>query len=87
MPTDPDDQPEATMDGSTVRDFRCVIIAVSVGNVIEWYDFHIFGSLAAVLSAKFFEQSPGRSSAKHHCAVHRRIPDPSTWGVPFRMDE
>jgi MFS family permease len=28
-----------------------------VGNVIEWYDFYIFGSLAAVLSVKFFEQS------------------------------
>ncbi|MHC2325733.1 MFS family permease [Bradyrhizobium diazoefficiens] len=26
-------------------------------NVIEWYDFYIFGSLAAVLSVKFFEQS------------------------------
>ncbi len=39
------------------RDFRRVIIAASVGNVIEWYDFYIFGSLAAVLSVKFFEQS------------------------------
>jgi MFS family permease len=34
-----------------------VIIAASVGNVIEWYDFYIFGSLAAVLSVKFFEKS------------------------------
>src|SRR5712675_2243355 len=39
------------------RDFRRVIVAASVGNVIEWYDFYIFGSLAAVLSVKFFEQS------------------------------
>src|SRR6266542_1844610 len=39
------------------RDFRRVIIAASVGNVIEWYDFYIFRSLAAVLSVKFFEQS------------------------------
>src|ERR1700745_484751 len=39
-------------------DFRRVIIAASVGNVIEWYDFYIFGSLAAGLSVKFFEQSP-----------------------------
>src|SRR6516162_8528817 len=39
------------------RDFRRVIIAAAVGNVIEWYDFYIFGSLAAVLSVKFFEQS------------------------------
>src|SRR3979411_1694863 len=39
------------------QDFRRVIIAAAVGNVIEWYDFYIFGSLAAVLSVKFFEQS------------------------------
>lgn len=38
-------------------DFRRVIVAASVGNVIEWYDFYIFGSLAAVLSVKFFERS------------------------------
>jgi MFS family permease len=39
------------------QDFRRVIIAAAVGNVIEWYDFYIFGSLAGVLSVKFFEQS------------------------------
>src|ERR1700739_5037199 len=39
------------------RDFRRVIVAASVGNVIEWYDFYIFGSLAAILSVKFFEQT------------------------------
>jgi MFS family permease len=39
------------------KNFRTVIIAASVGNVIEWYDFYIFGSLAAILSVKFFEQT------------------------------
>jgi MFS family permease len=39
------------------RNFRTVIVAAAVGNVIEWYDFYIFGSLAAVLSVKFFEKS------------------------------
>jgi len=39
------------------RDFRRVIVAAAVGNVIEWYDFYIFGSLAAILSVKFFEQT------------------------------
>src|SRR5919201_989869 len=39
------------------RDFRTVIVAASGGNVIEWYDFYIFGSLAAVLSVKFFEKT------------------------------
>src|SRR5258705_7695587 len=47
-----------TMAGPQIpKDFRTVIVAASVGNVIEWYDFYIFGSLAAVLSVKFFEQS------------------------------
>src|SRR5215472_8895108 len=31
-----------------------VILASSVGTMIEWYDFYIFGSLAAVLSTKFY---------------------------------
>ena len=39
------------------KDFRRVIIAAAVGNVIEWYDFYIFGSLAAILSVQFFEQT------------------------------
>lgn len=39
------------------KNFRTVILAASVGNIIEWYDFYIFGSLAAVLAAKFFEKS------------------------------
>src|ERR671925_552192 len=39
------------------KDFRRVIVAAAVGNVIEWYDFYIFGSLATILSVKFFEKS------------------------------
>lgn len=31
-----------------------VITASSMGTLIEWYDFYIFGSLAVVLSTKFF---------------------------------
>ena len=31
-----------------------VIFASSAGTVIEWYDFYIFGSLAAIISTKFF---------------------------------
>ncbi|MFM2117421.1 MAG: hypothetical protein RL316_611 [Bacteroidota bacterium] len=31
-----------------------VIAASSVGTLIEWYDFYIFGSLAAVIATKFF---------------------------------
>lgn len=39
------------------KDLRRVVVAAAVGNVIEWYDFYIFGSLAAILAAKFFEKS------------------------------
>src|SRR5881227_1059507 len=39
------------------QNFRRVVIAAAVGNVIEWYDFYIFGSLAAVLSVKFFDKT------------------------------
>src|ERR1700755_466637 len=31
-----------------------VIVASAVGTMIEWYDFYIFGSLAAILSPKFY---------------------------------
>jgi MFS family permease len=31
-----------------------VITASSVGTMIEWYDFYIFGSLAAIISTQFF---------------------------------
>lgn len=34
-----------------------VISASSVGTLIEWYDFYIFGSLAATISTKFFPQN------------------------------
>jgi MFS family permease len=46
------------MSPSTVppRELRRVVVAAAVGNVIEWYDFYIFGSLAAILAAKFFEK-------------------------------
>src|SRR5215470_1309827 len=31
-----------------------VILASSVGTMIEWYDFYIFGSLATTLAGKFY---------------------------------
>ena len=37
-----------------------VILASSVGTMIEWYDFYIFGSLAVVLSQKFYP--PGNAT-------------------------
>lgn len=34
-----------------------VITASSVGTLIEWYDFYIFGSLATILSVQFFPKT------------------------------
>jgi len=36
------------------RTIWSVIMASSLGTLIEWYDFYIFGSLAVVLATKFF---------------------------------
>ena len=36
------------------RKDRMVILASSVGTVIEWYDFYLYGSLAAIITAQFF---------------------------------
>jgi hypothetical protein len=33
---------------------RLVIFASSLGTVFEWYDFYIYGTLAAILAGKFF---------------------------------
>src|SRR5690349_14964754 len=37
---------------------RKVILASSLGTVFEWYDFYLYGSLAAIIGAKFFSQYP-----------------------------
>ena len=42
------------MDGSSEQGLWRVILASAVGTMIEWYDFYIFGSLAAILSLKFY---------------------------------
>src|ERR1700760_2303273 len=36
---------------------RKVIVAASVGTLIEWYDFFIFGSLATVIAGQFFPRT------------------------------
>ena len=36
------------------RAHRRVILASSLGTVFEWYDFYLYGSLAAVISKQFF---------------------------------
>jgi len=40
------------------REERKVILASSLGTVFEWYDFYLYGALAAVIGANFFSQFP-----------------------------
>jgi len=37
---------------------RKVIIASSAGTIFEWYDFYLYGSLAAIIGAQFFSAYP-----------------------------
>ena len=46
--------------GGMTREHRKVILASSLGTVFEWYDFYLYGSLAAVIAAHFFSSlAPG----------------------------
>ena len=49
-----DSAPGATGDELPKRQIWSVIGASSVGTMIEWYDFYIFGSLATVISPLFY---------------------------------
>ena len=48
------DNAAAPVDHTVDRDDRLVILASSVGTVIEWYDFYLYGSLAAIITVQFF---------------------------------
>ena len=39
------------------KQIRKVIFASSVGTLIEWYDFYIFGSLAPIIASQFFPKT------------------------------
>jgi hypothetical protein len=36
------------------REEKKVIFASSLGTVFEWYDFYLYGSLAAIIAKQFF---------------------------------
>ena len=40
--------------GELTRAHRKVILASSLGTVFEWYDFYLYGSLAAIIAVQFF---------------------------------
>jgi len=44
----------ATASTSSRREERKIIFASSLGTVFEWYDFFLYGALAAVISKQFF---------------------------------
>ena len=40
------------------REEKKVIMASSAGTIFEWYDFYLYGSLAAIIGANFFTSFP-----------------------------
>jgi MFS family permease len=46
--------PSSTAGATGANSLTRVILGSATGTMIEWYDFYIFGSLAAVLSVKFY---------------------------------
>src|SRR5258707_10994671 len=42
------------MSSTSAKGIRKIITASSLGTLIEWYDFYIFGSLATVIATQFF---------------------------------
>ncbi len=46
-----------------------IIGASSVGTLIEWYDFYIFGMLATIISKQFFPEDSGTSALLSTLAI------------------
>ncbi|WP_036174358.1 MFS transporter [Massilia sp. 9096] len=47
--------------GGLTKEERKVIFASSLGTVFEWYDFYLYGSLAAIIAKQFFAGDPTTS--------------------------
>jgi MFS family permease len=47
--------------GGITKEERKVIFASSLGTVFEWYDFYLYGSLAAIIGKQFFLGDPTTS--------------------------
>ncbi|NWB30368.1 MFS transporter [Pseudomonas gingeri] len=48
------EQQSTSVPASTGKEERKIIFASSLGTVFEWYDFFLYGALAAVISKQFF---------------------------------
>jgi MFS family permease len=57
------------MDSNKPRGIGFVIGASSVGTLIEWYDFYIFGMLATIISKQFFPEDSGTSALLSTLAI------------------
>ncbi|KFI07678.1 MFS transporter [Massilia sp. BSC265] len=48
----------APSSGGLTKEERKVILASSLGTVFEWYDFYLYGALAAIIAKQFFIGDP-----------------------------
>ena len=59
---------EASATSATPWTLRRVVTAGVIGNVLEWYDFAVYGFFAPILAAQFF---PAETRACR-CSPHSR---------------
>jgi hypothetical protein len=52
---------KAASSAGMTKEERKVIFASSLGTVFEWYDFYLYGSLAAIIGKQFFKGDPTTS--------------------------
>lgn len=57
------------MNQNTSKGMGFIIGASSVGTLIEWYDFYIFGMLATIISKQFFPEDSGTSALLSTLAI------------------
>jgi MFS family permease len=50
----PSRRPATALEGGLTQGHKKVILASSLGTVFEWYDFYLYGSLAAIIARQFF---------------------------------
>ncbi len=48
------DRSYGPLDGISAAEQRKVVVASSLGTIFEWYDFYLYGSLAAIIGSHFF---------------------------------
>lgn len=53
---------QAEVRGAKQHSMRRVIVSATVGTLFEWYDFYLYGTLAAVFSTKFFSGVSGTAA-------------------------